>query len=255
MAVAYTSALCTKKKKLVFQPNYIEKLNNLGIVTIQDLVELFDDLTEAQEKEIGATWLMNEVSGAWLTQVDSGQFLPAPKIEKLLADGKFTVKACYEVFLSLRPVPKNTALEAWTVDFPDLRLSDLWASICGNYKQLVSVKLRTFYLKFINRAFLMNNQLAKFKRVSPCCSYGCPVPETFVHVFWDCPQVRPLWTHLIKWCKTNISKDTVYSKEACLLIGFKQPVLNNVVTIFKYHLYLMRLFRSKKYFDVNNLIT
>ena len=110
---------------------------------------------------------------------------------------------------------------------------------------MVQVKLRSFYLWYINRAFQFNYIRAKYtKDLSPNCSLCGLHNEVFIHLFWECSKVQPMWTRLIAWCKENVFDTVTYSKEKCLLLGFELPVLNMIMTICKYHIFLAKFQRS-----------
>ena len=51
-----------------------------------------------------------------------------------------------------------------------------------------------------------------------------------------------LWSELIQWCKTHVSNEVTYSKPNCLLMGFELPVLNIIMTICKYHIFLLKYY-------------
>ena len=73
--------------------------------------------------------------------------------------------------------------------------------------------------------------------------------EMFLHVFWECGHIQPLWVKFIQMCKDKISDKAVYNCENCLLKGFDISLLNVVMTICKYHIHLLRLFCNDFSFD------
>ncbi|KAK4721239.1 hypothetical protein R3W88_011472 [Solanum pinnatisectum] len=47
-------------------------------------------------------------------------------------------------------------------------------------------------------------RLKKFViQVPPECSYCAVAPETFDHLFFECPETRALWARLLKWLGIN----------------------------------------------------
>ena len=85
--------------------------------------------------------------------------------------------------------------------------------------------------------------------LSPLCSYCHQYNETFRHVFWQCSAIQPLWGSLIAWCKDNVHSTVQYNELNCLLLGFDLPVLNIIMTICKYHLFLMKRFSGSLDFE------
>ena len=113
------------------------------------------------------------------------------------------------------------------------------------YNACVPVKLQSFYLRYVYRGFTLNAKRAKWTpNLSPLGNMCGLVDETFIHSFWECSSIQHLWRKLIDWCKLVIDPDAVYSKENCLLLGFKSHLLNVIMTIMKYHLHLLRTFHD-----------
>ena len=71
------------------------------------------------------------------------------------------------------------------------------------------------------------------------CNFCHQVTESFVHVFWECPRILPLWREFLDWIKTCTNTWEDLSKINCLIKGFRTPLLNLLVTICKYHIFCL----------------
>ena len=139
----------------------------------------------------------------------------------------------------------------WAQDLSCMQVALEWPNMCKIRHDFVSVKLQSFYWKFINRAISTNRDMVKMKIIaSPMCSFCKVQEETFMHLFWECDVVKDLWSQLIQWCKNYVDKVFVYSPSTCLLLGAPgKPVLNNVFLICKYYIHLQRVFKESLYFE------
>ena len=93
---------------------------------------------------------------------------------------------------------------------------------------------------YLNRGFAFNARCSAWTKCDPNCTRCTNKLETTLHVFWECTAVVPLWSQLISWCKAHISNKEDYSSINCLLKGFDMPLLNIVMTLCKYHIFLAR---------------
>ena len=243
MPVKYNSALTSKSFRSVFNEDFIDLYHAHGVHTVSDFLDIYDSWTKVELKTFKACLVMKCISNEWLTQNDSASFGEVSSLE-LSLNRPASVKQFYSLLLTLQTPVVNKAALKWEEDFPGLAVSDNWSTICRIQNQLVQVKLRMFYYRFINRAFTMNVKKIRFENFKGTidCSFCKDTEETFVHIFWDCPRVSHLWSSLITWCKTNVCKDATYSKENCLIMGFNKPVLNRIVTVAKYRIHVLRLF-------------
>ena len=77
------------------------------------------------------------------------------------------------------------------------------------------------------------------------CSFCKNVPETWLHLFWECNKVQFLWAYVIQFCKKYVDKEITYSRNECLLLGFGTLILNLIMTLCKYHIHNCQLFDKK----------
>ena len=112
----------------------------MGIVTIQDFTEAFDNLSDKQKVSLNANTIMNRMPNNWLTQSDSGNFGVVPTIENLFLD-RATVHKCYNMLLHLKQVPVSKAISRWEQELSCSGLTEAWPLLCKKHTQLVNVKL------------------------------------------------------------------------------------------------------------------
>ena len=75
------------------------------------------------------------------------------------------------------------------------------------------------------------------------CNHCLKDKESVVHLFWDCPHVRPVWDDLKIWLRSEAATDVNISKERVLL-GFPQRnnhPLNVIFIITKFYIFNRRL--------------
>ena len=250
MPIAYNSVL--KQGQLcsnVFNPDYIQKLYDIDISTVKDIVDEYDFLTLCQKNDLHVNKLVDILPSGWLTQVDSDNYLDVVPIEMLLLKG-LPVHSCYNLLIHSRKLPVSRTILHWEKELNCSNLSDRWPDICSQYSQMVTVRLRTFYLRFINRAYALNPCRVKWTPdITEKCKLCNMEIETFTHAYWKCTCIFHLWIKLIQWCRANVDATVNYSMENCLLLGFQKPVLNVIVTICKYHIHQLRYMLIDFLFD------
>ena len=184
---------------------------------------------------------MEHMPSPWLTQVDSAEMGEAPVIEQLLSK-QLTVKHCYNLLLSVSTPPPNKSKIAWEMNL-DISIPDSnWKTMCLRYKQFLSRRIGSMYLKLIHRCYSLNATMAKwYKQLSPLCSFCNTTEETWVHLLWECERVTPIWNQSKAWCQHFINSEINMDQNACLILGFKEPVLNTIVTLIKRRVLLAKI--------------
>ncbi len=100
----------------------------------------------------------------------------------------------------------------WNRELSDLNLSFDWERVWSNLS-LTSKNLahRLIHLKVIHRAYITPYKRFKMKLQSNLNCHICNTTSsgTFLHMFWECPVVISLWTHvnlvlssLLRYCNT-----------------------------------------------------
>ena len=246
MPLAYNSAF---KMHNVFSQEFVNSTNVAGIHTVLDLIDQFPVLTPLIKRQFPANRLMNRMPKRWLEQAETGDYGEVAPLETLLLK-RFNVRTVYNELRSAATPPPPVCLAKWQRDLEMTDLSEHWSSICSHVSHIVKVSMKSFYIKFVNRVYYMNTRVAHFNASQmPKCSFCGREDETYMHAFWYCIKIQPLWQRLIEWCKLNICNQSNYSRNNCLLLGFPKPVLNNVVTVCKLHIFLLRFTKHDYSFD------
>ena len=245
MPLAYNSTLTSSNSLGLFNTELIGKFHAEGVYTVEDFIEGYDDWSTDLKMSLSADKIMNLMPGEWITQVDSHNFGDISPLEDTLRT-RTTSKGLYNLLLNQRPSPEIKAISYWAQDLNYTDMNIEWPRICKIQYDLVQIKLRVFYFRFITRTIPLNVVRAKYANCSPKCTFCDLVDETTIHVYWECHIVNPLWVKIIEWCKEHVCKDVNYSKENCLILGFKEGILNRIMTLVKYHIHINRCFKTFK---------
>ena len=74
-------------------------------------------------------------------------------------------------------------------------------------KNAIIARICSFYFKLFHRAIGLNEFLFKIKRRdSPNCTLCNSAPENYVHLFIDCPVVKPIWGDTIHIIEQKINR-------------------------------------------------
>ena len=139
----------------------------------------------------------------------------------------------------------------WEVDLQLMDIQSQWKRIINIKSQILKIKLHSFYVRYVNRVVITNVKHHQISSpVSPLCSFCQLEDESWMHLFWVCPQVQRLWRGVITFCEHNISRDVDYSMSNCVLLGFSLPLLNFIMTYCKYFIHLARLFNTLLYVNL-----
>ena len=204
-----------------------------GIVTIQDFIRIRIPKTLTKTliaRAISRTWPHKEF-GVHSSYCDLSTPISVRALKK-------------ELLRTNTRVPHRVWFK-WERDLQMVGLGILWPSICNIHTQFVSIKMRSFYWKFINRAIITKSRLMLWGSVQEDrCTFCQEQTETFFHVFWECHYTARLWHQLIQWCKLFIDPNTECSPQKCLLLGFPSVPLNNVMLVCKYYIHIQRHFKG-----------
>ena len=212
MPLMYNSQLVYKSCNYIFWDNYINKYHELGIFSVQDFLDAYDGFTDTQKTSLGATYIMQAMPNDWSTQVDSGCYGDIPPVENVIIK-KLSVKKTYDILLCVQRQPVTLSMMKWATDLNTPITQEQWSCVCSNAFDIVEIKLRSFYIKYINRCAQFNNTRHHWHPdIPPECAMCGKGLETWLHVYWDCDLIVPIRTALIAWCTEKICSTTVYSR-------------------------------------------
>lgn len=241
--------ICSKSKHYFLYEDWLDK----GIVYISDLLnpphpgnKLFEELI--LDYDIGKkdrrkyNFLLRNIPNDLLVTSD---LTP----DKIFDDVKTKL-------LKTLKIPKyaySTMLESCSPERQILFWNDLqepdevdWEKThVNNFKCTISTRIRSFYFKLFHRAIGLNDFLYKIKRkVSPNCSFCNTDPETYSHIFVECPNVKPIWDETVKAITQKTNKPLNVSTFEKMFGCESDRFLTYLFLLLKYYIYICK-FQSK----------
>ena len=155
-----------------------------------------------------------------------------------LSAGLLTPKAFTQLLL---PRDRNYQILAkWAIDLECDIEEFLWDAILQKARVLFIPSLKDFHIQFLHRAFHYNKKIATYRpHQSPQCTFCDTAPESYLHLFWQCKYVTPLWTALQTICYDNVDMED-FSQFKCLLSNFQHSLLNILVTLMKHYIHVCK---------------
>ena len=233
------------KSKRVFHLETFHELQSRNIVTVEQFLNQVHTMDQRMKGKIGVGRILKGIPCQWFQLIDSPASKPKnPTVWELSLTVPHTVRTITGHILDLVKVEPTRIWQKWQ---EELQVTDIhfhWKKVMANRLHITQMKMRTFYVKFVNRAFTLNTELKAWGRKdSDSCSLCGNFPETRVHLFWECEKVQPLWTTIIELCTQQVSTTELYTRNIFLLFGFGTPVINLLSTICKYHIHICRVFK------------
>lgn len=111
--------------------------------------------------------------------------------------------------------PCRRAWEAETSGLDRDDLNDIWGIA---FQTLVSTRDRLIHYKFLHRIYLTPARLARMFGNQQSSCWRCSTPlANFMHIFGDCPQVKPYWQAVASCIRSVTSISIPMTVEVCLL--------------------------------------
>ena len=207
----YNKNIHSISKKYYFYQDWLDK----KIVFISDLLnpplpggklfeELILDFDISPQDRRKYNFLMRNVPEDWLVISDFTPDMIFNEIKTQLLATKKIPKYAYSVILNTCVPERQT--EYWG-NFTNKDGVD-WEKIhINNFKSTIITRIRSFYFKLFHRAIALNDFLCKIKRKdSPDCAFCSSAPETYTHLFVECPVVKPVWDETINAIAKKINQ-------------------------------------------------
>ena len=114
-----------------------------------------------------------------------------------------TVRAISSMLVTTPHDTPHQIWDSWNLDLNIDNIHEHWKQTCGVLvSQIVQVRMRSFYLRYMYRAYSTNIKLKIIgARTDDYCSFCHNERETRIHLYWECPQVLLLWIQVIEFCK------------------------------------------------------
>lgn len=128
------------------------------------------------------------------------------------------LSSLYKELFQETTVLMQTCRLAWETVAPGLGRDD-WDDMWGTaFQCLVSTRDCLIHYKFLHRTYLTPARLARMfgNQHSLCWRYSAPLAKS-IHIFWDCPQIRPCWQTVAQCIQSVTSISIPISIEVCLL--------------------------------------
>ena len=128
-----------------------------------------------------------------------------------------------------------------------------WEKIhISNFKSTIITRIRSFYFKLFHKSIGLNDFLHKIKRKdSPNCSLCNKEPETYSHLFIECPVVSSIWDELIKiiYNKTKSPKLLCVSSFQKMFGYIDDKYVTYLFLLLKYFIYVCKFQNKPPNFD------
>lgn len=112
-----------------------------------------------------------------------------------------------------------------------------------NYQCMQENKLRSFQYKILQR-FLTTNKFLNICKISEDKCYFCKKEtETLEHLFWDCVEVKKLWSSVIDILEPYINLREVINNKCVLLgtnSGENKILVNHIINVIKRYIYVTK---------------
>ena len=158
-----------------------------------------------------------------------------------------------QIYLALRDQHFDlplTKISQWEKEL-NLEIRDEWLLICKRSLSIYNSRLRAFHIQFLHRAFDLNCVRAKYMHCSNLCFFCNSTPETYHHLFWECPATQVCWRQFMdfakEYCCTALD---VLSISNCLLSHFSSGLLVVLTTFFKRFILLCKYDEAQPSFQV-----
>ena len=161
-------------------------------------------------------------------------------VDRCLA-GLATSNFFLELLKSSNPPSLTSPQGKWNSDL-EITLSDSeFAHLFKLGPSLPTPKIQDFHVQFLHRAYHLNGKVASYNdSVSDKCALCFREKETYVHLFWDCPVVLPLWVALTEFVTHYFEDEKIVLTQANCLLSNTNARIVNVLTVCVKHFIFVR---------------
>ena len=163
-----------------------------GWFTLADFIQ--SDLRSLPKKglvtQLNAIKMQKSIPKSWKTPIEEDPYFC--NLAQSFVDQKWNSQKLYS---SMLKPDFSSRLVSWSKE--GLTISkegfDRLALKCTLIK---NINLRSFFIKFNYKGITLNQVVAKFALISDKCTFCTNHEENYVHLFWNCQYVTPLWNHI-----------------------------------------------------------
>ena len=179
----------------------------------------------------------------WLRDIDVTVIRPfCPKyIRCIVGNGKGASRIYDVIIKTLHKEQKYTL--RWTEEF-DLEVNNAWWSRVNSIVKLpMETRLRWFHYRIVHRIIATNTFLCKIGIVdSPLCTFCSILPESIIHLFWECRVVSQVIQEALSWLSDILERHiTLFDRD--FILGFSsdtEKLLNYLFILLKNYVYKQR---------------
>ena len=214
-------------------------LQQNDILTLDKFVQNFNHFIQSvtvvdQSLSFALRTLKSRVPNSWLQILVQTPVNTACLITDRLFAGLLPSK---EITRLLLPKISNTRIIGkWEVDLDCTIENFLWEKIVKKANVCFDPYLRDFHIQFLHRGFHYNVMSSKYNNSSSLCSFCNTYEESYVHLFWECAYVMPLWTALNSICYENVDMED-FSMFKCLMSNFQSSLLCLMTMLLKRYIH------------------
>ena len=210
---------------------YYQKWEEKNIIKLQDILDNEGKIMEKgeiqRELNINIDFLTYysikaAIPKIWLKQLQNKTHLINEEknpIKLELINQKNASKKIYSHIIRNKYAEPKQLWEKWEKDTGTNINQEKWETICGSIKNNSTyTKIRTFQIKYLNRALPTNYTLYKMKiQKDDLCNFCKQESGTWSHIYWDCPIVVNFWKKTVNWLASITEEETEFNKYETLL--------------------------------------
>ena len=252
----YNRNIRSKTKSYIYYEDWSDK----GVLYINDFLnpplpgsKLFEELVLdfgiSKYDRRKFNFLMECIPSSWLRGSDQRSEDIFESLSSHLVDVQKIPRFVYSI-LTGTCTPENR-IESWKnlldmngdEDSPE---ETDWEEIhLRNFKCSIDTKLRSFYFKVFHKAIAFNDFLFKINRKdSPNCNFCKKFPESSIHIFCECDNIKLIWDDLVKIIQDKEDISFSISNFEKMFGIYKDNFLTYLFLCVKYYIYVCK-FQNK----------
>ena len=156
----------------------------------------------------------------------------------------YSCKSVYKEMLKTKIVIPEQYVHFWMDNLhTEIDEWDWYGSFTECKLWTISTKLRSFYFQLRVNDIMTNSKLVKMTiKTDPACEWCKAQDQTIIHLFWECPCVRPIWDKLGEWLSKKLQCDLVIEKELIFLhdieAGNLTIIINLIILVVTRYIYV-----------------
>ena len=229
------NSVCKKvcKKSSEEEMHCYQWLKDFGCFTFEEVKEVWQYLSPYDQEKIMGIFCLSYRQAIQNYFNDVDLVSNAQSIVSVLLQPSTRTKQIYLALRDKHFIPPIMKISKWEKDL-NIQIGDEWLLICKRTLSIYNSRLRAFHVQFLHRAFHLNWVRAKYMDCSGLCTFCNSNPETYLHLFWECPATQSCWREFMDFAKEYCcNAPDILSQSNCLLSKFSSGLLVVITTFFK----------------------